>query len=94
MKTFENKTIEVKSGEPTTYAKLLQICLDVPPQGGFTTAEMKARLKVSTVLDKAITEISLEDADHEKLVSLVKDMKWGIMSQDLIDLEEAVLNAK
>ena len=94
MKTFENKTVEIKGAAPTSYAELLKVCLDVPPQGGFTTTEMKARLRVSSALDKANGHIELEDADYNKLVELIKDMKWGVVSQDLVDLEEAVINAK
>jgi hypothetical protein len=94
MKTLENKTIQIKGANPTTYSELLQVCLDVPPQGGFTTTEMKARLKVSTALDKANGHIELEDADYNKLVELVKDMKWGVVAQELVDMEEALLNAK
>lgn len=94
MKTFENKTVEIKGAAPTSYAELLKVCLDVPPQGGFTTTEMKSRLRLANALDKANGHIELEDSDHSKLMELVKDMKWGVVSQDLIDLEEAVLNAK
>ena len=94
MKTFENKTISIKGSEPSKYSDLLKICLDSIPQGGLTTSEMKARLKVATALDNAAENIQLEDADHDKLVSLVKEMKWGVVAQEIIDLEEAVLNAK
>ena len=94
MKVFENKKVTPKGLKPTTYAELLQVVLDVPPQGGFTTTEMRSRIKIQKALIKNAPEIQLEDADHEKLSNLVKDMKWGVNAQELVDMEEAVINAK
>lgn len=94
MKVFENKKVKVKGQQQTTYAELLQVVLDVPPKEGFTTTEMRSRIKIQKALIKNAAEIQLEDADHEKLANLVKDMKWGVNAQELVDMEEAVINAK
>ena len=35
-------------------------------------------------------ELSLEDADYNELKSLLKEMKWGVISQAVVDLTNEV----
>jgi len=95
MKSFPNQTTEVKDGEKNfKYSDLLKIVLMVHPQGGYSIADMKTRLKLTEVLENADGEISFEDADYNYLKPLVNAMKWNGIHKDLISLTDDFNNAK
>jgi len=76
------------------YVDLAKLCIDSPPQGGFTVDEMRKRLKIAERLDEATARIELEDAEYEKLNELVSQYRWGIMHPDVIGFVDAVEGAK
>jgi len=87
MKTTPNVTFVMKiDGKNATTASLLGHCLAHPPQGGFDFATMRARNRVSEVIEKvkAGGEIKLEDTDHAAAVEAVKNMKWGVAHKELL----------
>lgn len=87
MKKLENKTTEIANGEEKlTYAGLLKIVLMVTPQGGYSLTDMKTRLKLTDLLEKANGEIELEDADYTYLKPLLSNMKWGVVNKGIIEL--------
>lgn len=96
MKSLENKTTEITKADEAgnksgmTYAELGLIALNNPPQGGWTTSEMRDRLKVVGKLEdntEAVT-INLEDAEFNKLTECMKGVKWNFMHKDLVSFED------
>ena len=91
MKTKENKTVSI-AGKETTYQELITMCLNNPPEGGFTREEMKSRDRIESQLtvheDGAF---HFEDADYTKLIAIIGLMKWAIrdsqLKQFLIEFE-------
>ena len=101
MKTITNKSTEItmanQSGETTfmTYADLIKICLNNPPKNGWTTDEMRKRIKIEDKLEdlKAEDDISLEDAEFDKVLECSK-VPWQFKHKDIIAFEDTLLSAK
>ena len=91
MKTFINKKTEITfEGKPSGFANLAMIALNTPPQGGWTTDEMRKRIKVLTKLDKQELEakIELEDAEFDTIHDCTKVLKWQFMHKDIVAFED------
>lgn len=68
---------------------LLLIALEHPPQGGFTTRLMKARLVVVNKIEAAKeADITLENAEFVTLQEAFKVSKWAAMHKDITELED------
>ncbi len=101
MRTIVNKSTEItmadESGEAIfmTYADLIKICLNNPPKNGWTTDEMRKRIKIEDKLEdlKAEGDISLEDAEFDKVVECSK-VPWQFKHKDIIAFEDSLLSAK
>lgn len=98
MKTLENKETTIVQNvdgsiKPLTYTDLLKICLNNPPQGGFSVTEMRQRLKIIDSLETANGKIKLEDADYVLTSTCVKDFKWAQMHKDILEFIDHVLKA-
>lgn len=101
MKTITNKSTEItiadESGKTNfmTYADLIKICLNNPPKNGWTTDEMRKRIKIEDKLEdlKAEDDISLEDAEFDKVVECSK-VPWQFKHKDIIAFEDTLLSAK
>ncbi len=65
------------------YRDLIEISLDVVPQGGFSPKDIRERNRVQEALDKATTIISLEDADFEALEKIIKNSRWSVRDKEL-----------
>lgn len=89
MKSLALKTFKIGDQE-VTYKVLLQNCLNQVPQAGFTPEEMRKRIKVLDVLEKAEGTLELEDADSEVLKACVKEMKWALLNKDVLALCDEV----
>ena len=89
MKTIENKEINF-ADDVKDYATLIKFCMNRTPQGGYTVEEMRKRLRVLDVIEKAGKEINLEDADFECAKTCVKGMKWGTMHQEIVDFVDYI----
>ena len=102
MKKFKNKVTEItrqkKDGfgiENIGFADLAKISLDTPPQGGWTTSEMRSRLNVEAKLTPMSLEdeIDLEDAEFGKLVECL-NVGWQFKHKDIIVYEDYILELK
>jgi len=67
------------------YKDLLEIAMDVLPQGGFTPKDIRERNRLQDAFDKAKdkTIIDIEDADYEALVKIVNASRWTLRDKDL-----------
>lgn len=104
MKTFINKATEITFKEPIskgseelkvtnmTFADLAKMSLNSPPQGGWTTDEMRTRLKVTDKLEDITPEatVEFEDAEFAKIVECSK-IKWNFMHKDIVAYEDFLL---
>jgi len=98
MKTFKNEKTSILMGEtPMSYADLAIACLNfTDPQAGVKIADMAKNIKVLEKVQqmKEKEEISLEDAEHETLVSKMNAMPWSFQHKDIISFSIAVKEAK
>ena len=98
MKTFINKETEItvtnEKGDKTfmSYADLAKMSLNAPPQGGWTTDEMRSRIKITDKLEgiEAGIEVQLEDAEFKKVLEASK-IKWKFMHKDIVAYEDHLL---
>lgn len=66
------------------YKDLLEIAMDVLPQGGFTPKDIRERNRIQDALDQAKDgKISLEDADYEALIKIVNNSRWTLRDKEL-----------
>ena len=83
MKTIQLKTSkEIINGQESviTTSDLFKAAINQMPQGGYTIDEMRSRFKLMDVIEKAEGELNLEDADYEKLKTLMSEMRWAVLS--------------
>jgi hypothetical protein len=92
MKVIKNKTIALganqedpKQKQNITVAQLAKSCVNAPTKEGFSTDDMRKRIKILEVLENATDVISLEDTDFQEAVKCVKDMRWGICDKGIIE---------
>jgi len=101
MKQLELKstTITVQNAEGeliknANYLDLITHCLNVPPPNGYSPDEMRQRMRIEDVVQKAANEkaklLKLEDADAKKLKQVCNSVTWQLMSHDLIGFIDAV----
>jgi len=96
MKTFLNKetsiTMNNQAGDRVSmsYAELSVTALNNPPEKGWTTSEMRDRLRVSSKLEdvEAGVTIDFEDAEFNKLKECVLAVKWNFMHKDIVAFED------
>lgn len=66
------------------YKDLIEVALDVLPQGGFTPKDIKERNRIQDALDASKEGvISFEDADYEALKKIVEASRWSVRSKDI-----------
>lgn len=66
------------------YKDLIDMALDIVPQGGFTPKDIKERNRIQDALDSSTnTSITLEDSDFEALERIITDSRWTIRNSDL-----------
>ncbi len=64
-------------------------------EGGVDLEELRKRVRILDALDATKdSNLLLEDADHAKLVEVVKAQKWRIASAELLQVLEAITEAK
>lgn len=92
----------------TTY-DLLKTAINNPNQEGFNVEEMMNRLKILTKLEEFKKDftfsefneeilsvektLTLEDSEFQKLKSLFKQVKWSIVSNYIVQLNEELEKA-
>ena len=65
------------------YKDLIEVALDVVPQGGYTPKDIRERNRIQEALDKSTNVIEIEDADYDSLEKIVKDSRWSVRSPEL-----------
>jgi len=69
------------------YVDLLEVSLDIVPQGGFSPSEIRDRNRIQTAIDKDRKSkdkiIHFEDADWKNLKRIVNLSRWMIRHADL-----------
>lgn len=66
------------------YKDLIEVALDVVPQGGFAPKDIRDRNRIQDVLDKSNDAyFKIEDADYDNLVKIVADSRWTIRDSEL-----------
>ena len=78
------------------YTDLMEICLDIIPQGGFTPKDIRERNRIQDSIDnfrkkkaepkkegKTEPQIELEDSDYKAFIQIVKQSRWTIRNKDL-----------
>lgn len=86
---------------PFVYSEHLIGALNAPPTDersgqprGFGPVEMRKRLKIVKLIeDSSGDEVLLEASDWSELKQCVKNQKWMIADQAIVDFSEAVENA-
>lgn len=96
MKKFENKETKIQQGDTKLrYSDLIGICLThVNPQSGIKADEMYKNFKILDKLEAATTEIELEDAEYDLVLSKVTNMSWAMQHRDIVAFVEAIKQAK
>ena len=88
MKKLELKEMSLQldagSKDKATYGDVIRFVLNTVPQGGFTPAAMRSRLRLLDLLDNADGEIEMEDADAKELRTAVAAQKWNVMHKDIL----------
>ena len=95
MKTVVNKATNIKMQDESgktefmDYKKLIQICINNPPKNGWTTDEMRKRIKIEDKLENVEVggSVELEDAEFEKLLQCIM-IPWQFMHKDVIGFED------
>jgi len=90
MRTIENKATALPDN--MDYAKLIKICVNVPPKEGFSVEEMKKRIRILDVLDK--DPIEIEDADFSILKQCVTQFRWGVLNKEIIAFVDYIQELK
>ena len=107
MKTFINKDTEIAFEMPSEiegeelivktmgFADLAKISLNSPPEGGWTTDEMRIRIKITSKFENAEknSKIDLEDAEFDKVLQC-SNIKWNFMHKDIVAYDDHLLELK
>lgn len=104
MKKFKNEKTEIAlnlikvngdAEKKADYADLIETCLDIVPQGGFTPKDIRDRNRIQETIDKFRNPkskeqkdkdpdvISFEDSDYENLSKIVKSSRWTSRDKSL-----------
>lgn len=104
MRKFENKLTELvktvdgqgNAEEKMTYVDMINYCLNIPPQGGWTPTVMKERLDVETVLEDYTEgdEVMIEDSHYEIIKKCVTESKWMGKHKDIVLFVDEVKSMK
>lgn len=101
MREIENKKTEIKNSEvkfqgsqdKLSYKGLIELALDIVPQGGFTPSDIRERNRIQEKLDECSEDIILlEDADYSNLKKIISNSRWTIRSKELSEFLDAFEN--
>lgn len=65
------------------YKDLIEVALDVVPQGGFAPKDIRERNRIQDVLDRATSIINIEDADYDNLEKIIEASRWTLRDPEL-----------
>lgn len=95
--TEEQIEVNTKEGvKPITFkissVDLLKQAVNSPSKNGYSISEMKQRLRLLDIIEKADNEksetIEFEDADFKTVSDLVRDTKWTVLSKAVIKFSD------
>lgn len=89
MKTLALATFKIGEQE-VKYADLVKSCINNVPQGGMNAQEIKTRLRLLDVIEKATDTADFEDADAARLKDLVAGMTWAVVAPGIVEFCDAV----
>jgi len=89
------------NGQPTdfSYAKTIKTVLSTPGPDGFSMEEIELGMRIINKMEskngsKVADNLTLEDADWKYLKKRIKDFRWGVGHQGILNLRDAVNDAK
>lgn len=66
----------------------------VNPNGpGLGISQMRSRMKLLDKLDAAAGDLELEDADHQELLALLREFRFGAVHPELLLITDAIEGA-
>ena len=82
---------------------LIEYCMDIIPQGGYTPKNLREYNRLQKVLDKCkedlkitkkeqVIQLHFEDEDVRVLKTIVENSKWGARNENILDFTEAIKN--
>lgn len=75
-------------GDPSKevdYKDLMEIVLDIIPQGGFTPKDIRDRNRIQGAIDEAKDgTINLEDSDYENFVKIIETSRWPVRDKEIL----------
>jgi hypothetical protein len=90
MKTISNKEVKITTESGLMHrSDLLVIVTNEPGERGIKISEQRERMRILEVIEKADKgDITLEDADFNKLKTLYEAFGWTAVHKDLTDLAD------
>jgi len=94
MSTLKNKETSIKKSEDEmlNYAFLIEQCISVAPEKGFSVPEMKKRLSIHEVITNTEVgkDFTFKAEDVMTIKSCVTAMQWAVMHNDIVEFADAV----
>jgi hypothetical protein len=90
MKTISNKEVKITTGEGLMHrSDLFKIVINEPGERGIKISEQRERMRILDVIEKAGKgDLTLEDADFNKLKTLYDNYGWMAVHKDLTELAD------
>ncbi len=86
------------SPDEMTFGHLAKNCLNATPANGFTVEQMRRRLKFLDKIDEAMNskaeKLDLTASEVAELVACEAEMRWALMSPELIRFSDHVRSLK
>jgi hypothetical protein len=88
------KYLRMKSNEvgASSTAEILKVCINDPPQGGFTSQDIRTLQRVLDSIEAGGDVLAMEDTDAKAVQKRVAEMKWKIIHPDILAFVDAVAN--
>lgn len=95
MKTLALKATSLpwSEGKKANYKDLILSCLNFDATGrGFDFEEIASRMRVVEIVKvaKELEEIKLEDADIQKMLACVEQMRWAMPHAEIVQFVEEI----
>jgi len=86
---IENKEIIFGDGSKSKYGNLIKSCIESASSDGLTIGQMRNRFEIVDRIEKEFEkkEIIIDYNDYEKIVEMVRKMRWAINNRKLVEFE-------
>lgn len=89
------KLIPLKEFPGLKTTEIIKAVIERPGPNGVGVSEFAGRIRVLKALETATPDrLSLEDADHATLVGAVNQFRFGMVSVELAEIVDDIMNAK